>query len=164
VLVVWKLDRLGRSLKELLGLMGELHKRGVGFRSPRESLDATTPAGKLVFHVFASLAGFERDIIPTSSARGRWRGLGRRGPGEEGRREAGDGWEEDRPRRPPDAGSGCAHLRGVRGCGCLEGRALPLPQPRRDSQGLGDWVDERWDEYRRAYREGRTGRETGLQG
>ena len=64
VLVVWKLDRLGRSLKELLELMGELHKRGVGFRSLRESLDTTTtPAGKLVFHVFASLAEFERDII-----------------------------------------------------------------------------------------------------
>jgi DNA invertase Pin-like site-specific DNA recombinase len=89
VLVVWKLDRLGRSLKGLLGLMGEPHKRGVGFRSPRESLDAATPAGKLVFHVFASLAGFERDVIPTSSARGRWRGLGRRGPG--GRRAAGSG-------------------------------------------------------------------------
>jgi DNA invertase Pin-like site-specific DNA recombinase len=63
VLVVWKLDRLGRSLKELLELMGELQKRGVEFRSLRESLDTTTPAGKLVFHVFASLAEFERDII-----------------------------------------------------------------------------------------------------
>jgi DNA invertase Pin-like site-specific DNA recombinase len=63
VFVVWKLDRLGRSLKELLELMGELHKRGVEFRSLRESLDTTTPAGKLVFHVFASLAEFERDII-----------------------------------------------------------------------------------------------------
>ena len=63
VFVVWKLDRLGRSLKELLELMGELQKRGVEFRSLRESLDTTTPAGKLVFHVFASLAEFERDII-----------------------------------------------------------------------------------------------------
>jgi DNA invertase Pin-like site-specific DNA recombinase len=63
VLVVWKLDRLGRSLKELLELMGELQRRGVGFRSLRESLDTTTPAGKLVFHVFASLAEFERAIV-----------------------------------------------------------------------------------------------------
>jgi DNA invertase Pin-like site-specific DNA recombinase len=63
VLVVWKLDRLGRSLKELIELVGRLQERGVEFRSLRESLDTTTPAGKLVFHVFASLAEFERDII-----------------------------------------------------------------------------------------------------
>src|SRR5215216_6445221 len=63
VFVVWKLDRLGRSLKELLELVGRLQERGVEFRSLRENLDTTTPAGKLVFHVFASLAEFERDII-----------------------------------------------------------------------------------------------------
>jgi DNA invertase Pin-like site-specific DNA recombinase len=63
VLVVWKLDRLGRSLKELLELVGRLQERDVEFRSLRENLDTTTPAGKLVFHVFASLAEFERDII-----------------------------------------------------------------------------------------------------
>jgi DNA invertase Pin-like site-specific DNA recombinase len=63
VFVVWKLDRLGRSLKELIELVGRLQERGVEFRSLRESLDTTTPSGKLVFHVFASLAEFERDII-----------------------------------------------------------------------------------------------------
>jgi DNA invertase Pin-like site-specific DNA recombinase len=63
VLVVWKLDRLGRSLKELIGLVNALKDRGVGFRSLRESLDTTTPGGKLVFHVFASIAEFERDVI-----------------------------------------------------------------------------------------------------
>ncbi len=63
MLVVWKLDRLGRSIKELIGLVNELKDRGVGFRSLRESLDTTTPGGKLVFHVFASIAEFERDVI-----------------------------------------------------------------------------------------------------
>lgn len=63
VLVVWKLDRLGRSIKELIELVNGLKDRGVGFRSLRESLDTTTPGGKLVFHVFASMAEFERDVI-----------------------------------------------------------------------------------------------------
>jgi DNA invertase Pin-like site-specific DNA recombinase len=63
VLVVWRLDRLGRSLKELIELVGDLQERGVEFKSLRESLDTTTPGGKLVFHVFASIAEFERDII-----------------------------------------------------------------------------------------------------
>jgi DNA invertase Pin-like site-specific DNA recombinase len=63
VFVVWRLDRLGRSLKELIELVGRLQERGVEFRSLRENLDTTTPSGKLVFHVFASLAEFERDII-----------------------------------------------------------------------------------------------------
>lgn len=62
-LVVWKLDRFGRSLKELIELVNGLKDRGVGFRSLRESLDTTTPGGKLVFHVFASIAEFERDVI-----------------------------------------------------------------------------------------------------
>ncbi len=62
-LVVWKLDRFGRSLKELIELMNALNERGVEFVSLRESLDTTTPGGKLVFHVFGSVAEFERDII-----------------------------------------------------------------------------------------------------
>ena len=62
-LVVWKLDRLGRSLRELIDLVNELQDRGVEFVSLRESLDTTTPGGKLVFHVFASVAEFERDLI-----------------------------------------------------------------------------------------------------
>lgn len=63
VLVVWRLDRLGRSIRELIELVNGLKERGVGFRSLRESLDTTTPGGKLVFHVFASIAEFERDVI-----------------------------------------------------------------------------------------------------
>ncbi len=63
VLVVWRLDRLGRSLKDLIGIVSSLQERGVGFRSLRESIDTTTPSGKLVFHIFGSLAEFERDVI-----------------------------------------------------------------------------------------------------
>jgi DNA invertase Pin-like site-specific DNA recombinase len=60
---VWKLDRLGRSLRELIDLVNGLKDRGVEFVSLRESLDTTTPGGKLAFHVFASVAEFERDLI-----------------------------------------------------------------------------------------------------
>jgi DNA invertase Pin-like site-specific DNA recombinase len=62
-LVVWKLDRLGRSLPHLVELVSELKERGVGFRSLQENLDTTSGTGKLVFHLFASLAEFERDLI-----------------------------------------------------------------------------------------------------
>lgn len=63
ILVVWKLDRLGRSLRELIDLVNELREVGVEFRSLRESLDTTTPGGKLVFHVFGSVAELEQDLI-----------------------------------------------------------------------------------------------------
>ncbi len=63
VLVVWRLDRLERSIKELVELVNDLKGRGVGFRSLRESLDTTPPGGKLIFHVFASIAEFKRDVI-----------------------------------------------------------------------------------------------------
>jgi DNA invertase Pin-like site-specific DNA recombinase len=62
-LVVWKLDRLGRSLRHLIDTLGALQERGVGFRSLQESLDTTTPGGKLIFHLFGALAEFERDLI-----------------------------------------------------------------------------------------------------
>lgn len=62
-LIVWKLDRLGRSLKDLIEIVQTLQGRGIGFKSLQESIDTTTPGGKLVFHVFAALAEFERDII-----------------------------------------------------------------------------------------------------
>jgi DNA invertase Pin-like site-specific DNA recombinase len=62
-LVVWKLDRLGRSLRHLVDTVTGLADRGVGFRSLQEAIDTTTPGGKLVFHVFAALAEFERDLI-----------------------------------------------------------------------------------------------------
>jgi DNA invertase Pin-like site-specific DNA recombinase len=63
VLVVARLDRLGRSLRVLIDLVGELEGRGVGFRSLKESLDTTTAGGRLIFHVFGALAEFEREII-----------------------------------------------------------------------------------------------------
>ena len=63
VLVVARLDRLGRSLRELIDLVGQLEGRGVGFRSLKESLDTTTAGGRLIFHVFGALAEFEREII-----------------------------------------------------------------------------------------------------
>jgi len=60
---VWKLDRLGRSLRHLVNTVTGLAERGIGFRSLPESIDTTTPGGTLVFHLFAALAEFERDII-----------------------------------------------------------------------------------------------------
>ena len=61
--MVWRLDRLGRSLRHLIEVVTALEARGVGFRSLGESIDTTTAGGRLVFHIFASLAQFEREII-----------------------------------------------------------------------------------------------------
>ena len=63
VAVVYKLDRLGRSLRDLVDIVNELRERGVGLRSLHEAIDTTTATGKLVFHVFAALAEFEADLI-----------------------------------------------------------------------------------------------------
>lgn len=63
VLVVWRLDRLGRSLPHLIELMRSLESKGVGLRSLTETLDTTTSGGRLIFHIFASLAEFERSLI-----------------------------------------------------------------------------------------------------
>jgi DNA invertase Pin-like site-specific DNA recombinase len=60
---VWKLDRLGRSMKHLIEIVTELEGKGVGFRSLTENIDTTTPGGRLVFHLFGALAQFERDLI-----------------------------------------------------------------------------------------------------
>lgn len=62
-LVVWKLDRLGRSLKHLIETVNLLKERGVGLMSLQEKIDTTTPGGKLIFHVFGALAEFERELI-----------------------------------------------------------------------------------------------------
>jgi hypothetical protein len=61
-LVVWKLDRLGRSLRHLVNTVTGLADRGIGFRSLQEAIDTTTPGGKLIFHVFAALAEFVRAV------------------------------------------------------------------------------------------------------
>ena len=62
-LVVWRLDRLGRSLRHLIELMGELEQKRIGFRSLQEAIDTTSPGGKLTFHMFGALAEFERNLI-----------------------------------------------------------------------------------------------------
>ena len=83
-LVVWRLDRLGRSLKDLIALVEDLEHRQIGFRSLQESIDTTTSGGKLIFHVFGALAEFERNLIRErtqaglQAARARGRTGGRR--------------------------------------------------------------------------------------
>lgn len=83
-LVVWKLDRLGRSLKHLIESVNTLHEQKIGFRSLRESIDTTTSGGKLIFHIFGALAEFERELIRErtragmASARARGRKGGRK--------------------------------------------------------------------------------------
>src|ERR671926_139739 len=62
-LVVWRLDRLGRSLRHLIDTVADLQEKGIGFKSITESIDTTTSGGRLVFNIFASLAEFEREII-----------------------------------------------------------------------------------------------------
>src|ERR687893_369352 len=62
-LVVWRLDRLGRSLQHLIETIAQLAERGIGFKSLTEQIDTTTSGGKLVFHVFGALAEFERDLL-----------------------------------------------------------------------------------------------------
>lgn len=80
-LFVWRLDRLGRSLKDLLELVNSVQSRGIGFCSLQENIDTTTSSGKLIFHIFASLAEFERSIIRERTLAGlnAARARGRRG-------------------------------------------------------------------------------------
>ena len=63
VLVTWKLDRLGRSLAHLIQLLCDLEKRDIGFQSLSETIDTTTAGGRLIFHMMAALAEFERSLI-----------------------------------------------------------------------------------------------------
>jgi DNA invertase Pin-like site-specific DNA recombinase len=82
-LVVWRLDRLGRSLKDLIEWMNYLEQEGIALKSLQESIDTSTATGKLVFHIFASMAEFERNLIKErtiaglSAARARGRVGGR---------------------------------------------------------------------------------------
>src|SRR6476659_1576231 len=83
-LVVWRLDRLGRSIHHLVELIGQLRNRGIGFRSVSDGLiDTTSPSGELIFHIFSALAQFERRLIQErtkaglASARARGRMGGR---------------------------------------------------------------------------------------
>lgn len=83
VIIIWKLDRLGRSLKNLVEIVGQLIAQGVGLKSLHDNIDTTTPQGRLTFNIFASLAEFERDLISErtmaglASARARGRNGGK---------------------------------------------------------------------------------------
>jgi DNA invertase Pin-like site-specific DNA recombinase len=85
-LVVWRLDRLGRSLPHLITTMTGLEERGIGFKSLTENIDTTTSGGKLIFHIFGALAEFERNLIRErtqaglSAARARGKRAGRPKP------------------------------------------------------------------------------------
>lgn len=63
VIVVWRLDRLSRSLKDLIEVITNLESKGIGLKSLHESIDTTSSSGKLIFHIFGSLAEFERNLI-----------------------------------------------------------------------------------------------------
>jgi len=63
IVVIWKLDRLGRSLRDLVDLVTEIQEKGAALKSLQDAIDTTTPQGKLTFHLFAALAEFEREII-----------------------------------------------------------------------------------------------------
>jgi DNA invertase Pin-like site-specific DNA recombinase len=80
-LVVWKLDRLGRSVKNLVDLVGELHKQGIQFKSLTDAIDTGTPSGRFFFHVMASLAQMERELTVERTRAGleTARKLGRKG-------------------------------------------------------------------------------------
>ena len=83
-LVVWRLDRLGRSLQHLIETMNVLDERAIGFKSLQEAIDTTTSGGRLIFHIFGALAEFERNLIRErtmaglAAARARGRKGGRR--------------------------------------------------------------------------------------
>jgi DNA invertase Pin-like site-specific DNA recombinase len=84
VIVVWRLDRLGRSLKQLIETVMDLNERGIELRSLKENIDTSTPSGKLMFHIIGAMAEFERDVIRErtfaglEAARARGRKGGRR--------------------------------------------------------------------------------------
>jgi DNA invertase Pin-like site-specific DNA recombinase len=80
-LVVWRLDRLGRSLPHLITTLTGVEERGIGFKSLTENIDTTTSSGKLIFHIFGALAEFERNLIRerTTAGLSAARARGRRG-------------------------------------------------------------------------------------
>jgi DNA invertase Pin-like site-specific DNA recombinase len=86
VLVVWQLDRLGRNMRHLIDTVNALHDRDVQFRSLRENIDTTTASGRLIFHVFAALAEFERDLLRERTTAGLEAFAARRARGRQGGR------------------------------------------------------------------------------
>ena len=119
--VVWRLDRLGRSLRHLIDTVNALSERKVGFRSLTENIDTTTSGGKLVFHIFGALAEFERELIRERTQAGlvaARAGSPRRAPDGHAPRQGGH--------RPPDVRLQAVHGRGYRpGPGRQPGIDLP---------------------------------------
>ncbi len=105
-LIVWRLDRLGRSLRHLLAVLAELSERGVAFRSLTEAIDTTTAAGRLQVHLFAALAEFERSLGQERTRAGLEARAGARPDGWPARRgdqpQAGGRPGDARPGRPDD--------------------------------------------------------------
>lgn len=147
-LVVWKLDRLGRSLPHLVETVRDLIARGVGFQSLQESIDTTTSGGKLVFHIFASLAEFERDLIRErtnaglSAARARGRKGGRPKGVDQKKQKA--GWRSRRKARTASA-------RSAKSWGS---RAIPITITRVESTSRYPRSDARQHPKRRNARSG----------
>lgn len=112
-LVVWKLDRLGRSLPHLLATVTGLKERGIAFRSLTEQMDTTTPQGELLFHVFGALAQFERALtqerVHAGLAAARRRGRRGWAPDHDRCRKAGEHYRRARGGR--DQGGGLSQLR-----------------------------------------------------
>ena len=115
VLVVWRLDRLGRSLPHLIEVVSALEARGIGFRSLTEAIDTTTPGGRLIFHVFGALGQFERDPGSYQGGTGRCR-----------RSRAQRGTQACRHRGQIEAGKG------------VPGQRAERPRGRRTDQGQQD--------------------------
>ena len=69
-MVVWRLDRLGRTLKHLIATISDLSEKGIGFKSLEENMDTMTSGGKLIFHIFGALAEFEREVIRERTSAG----------------------------------------------------------------------------------------------
>jgi hypothetical protein len=139
-LVVWRLDRIGRSIRHLIDQLQALGERGVGFRPLQETIDTTSAGGRLVFHVFAALAEFERDLIrerthaglAAARARGPDCAAAIRAAGHDGRAD------RRRPRCQPDHSVPGATTRERAGCGSTrhsiwmtgDFEASPLRAPR----------------------------------
>lgn len=107
-LVVWRLDRLGRSLKDLLSIVEGMQKRGVGLRSLHESIDTTTANGRLLFHFFGAMAEFERALLQErvraglDAARARGRKGGRKPKLDEKKKQAARAMLADRDAKVDD--------------------------------------------------------------
>ncbi len=125
--MVWKLDRLGRSVRDLITLVSELQDRGIHFRSLTDSIDTSTPAGRFFFHVMSAPAEMERELIVERTRAGlaaaRGAGKGRRPPQNYDRGGCGT--------LPPDAGERSQPAAGFRGDWCrCENHLSLLPRIR----------------------------------